>query len=250
VRIFLALLFFSPVQPALIAQVVNIESQRLQSDSTGWLGGADASLAYLNNGKVAIDASASVQIEYKAKKDLYLILGDYALFKGDGESFNNAAFGHLRYNRKFGKVLRWELFTQLQFNEITRIRKRWLAGTGPRFKILGGAKLKCYAGALYMFEYEEADDEVHTIERNHRNSSYLSFTFLPSEKVILVSTTYFQPLIDQPADYRLMSQETFSVGITDHLALEASWNFLYDSMPVTGVPPRILSFSSGVSFRF
>jgi len=153
------------------AQVVNVESQRLQSDSLGWLGSAGADFAYTNNGNEAISAAANSQIEYKAKKDLYLILGDYSLFKGNGEDFVNTGFGHLRYNRKLGKVLRLEAFTQLQYNAITRINMRWLLGTGPRFKLLDKKWLKVYAATLYMYEYEEDGDEMNTILRDHRSSS-------------------------------------------------------------------------------
>lgn len=76
------LLLFSSI---CFSQVVNIESQRLQSDSTGWLGSAGAAFSYTDNGNQAISASAFSQIEYKAKKELWLFLGEYSLFKGNGE---------------------------------------------------------------------------------------------------------------------------------------------------------------------
>ncbi len=232
------------------SQVVNIESQRLQSDSTGWLGGAGADFSYTDNGNQTISASAFSQIEYKAKKELWLILGEYSLFKGNGEDFINSSFGHLRYNRKFGKVLRWEAFTQLQYNEVTKINVRFLLGTGPRFKLMDKKKLKIYTASLYMFEYEEEADEFRTIHRQHRSSSYLTFTFTPTENISLISTTYYQPLFTFIGDYRILNQETIGVDLGKHFTISLKWNFLFDSRPVEGVPNRIISLNTGIEFIF
>src|SRR5215831_7115180 len=82
------------------AQVVNIESQRIQSDSNGLLGSVSANLALSSNAKTVIVADASAQVEYKRDLNLFLLLGSYGLVTGNSEDFFNNAFAHLRYNRK------------------------------------------------------------------------------------------------------------------------------------------------------
>src|SRR5215831_8181479 len=152
--ILLPLIFFGKLSRA---QVVNIESQRIQSDSNGFLGSVSANFAFSSNTKTALVADASAQVEYKKDLNLFLLLGSYGFVSGNNEDFFNNAFAHLRYNRKIGDVLRWEIFTQIQFNKISKIDIRYLIGTGPRFKIYSGKVFQFYAATLAMYEYEEDD---------------------------------------------------------------------------------------------
>ena len=72
--------------------------------------------------------------------------------KTKDEDLNNAGFLHFRYNYKLKKNwVRWEAFTQVQFNKANGLRLRFLIGTGPRFKLIQKEKFKTYIGALYMY---------------------------------------------------------------------------------------------------
>lgn len=62
---------------------------------------------------------------------------------------------HLRYNYKFNHLIRFELFTQFQQNEILMIQERWLNGTGLRFKLADIENFRAYLGFLGMFEVEK-----------------------------------------------------------------------------------------------
>ena len=183
------------------AQVLNIEQERLVTDTTGWAGTADLKFAYFKNKTEFWSAGADLHLQYKTKKSLYLWLTDYSLARSSGESFANSGVQHLRYNYK---ILDWftaEAFTQAQFNEVLNVKFRWLLGGGPRFKIVKTKPFRLYGATLYMYEYEELAD-TSVIHRDHRLSSYLSMTLKIKDNLSLINTTYYQPKFADFSDFR------------------------------------------------
>lgn len=232
------------------AQVVNIESERLKADSNGVYGSLSGDFELTSNTKTVVVFDATAQLEYKQDSNLYLLLGNYGFVSGDKEAFANNAFIHLRYNRKITTLLRWEVFTQLQFNEVSKINLRYLLGTGPRFKLVDKEKLKIYAASLVMFEYGEDDTTENAFHRDVRSSSYLTFTFVPIHNLRIISTTYYQPLYNELSDFRLMNQESVEISISGRFKLEPAFNYLFDSRPVSGVPKVNYSFKMGLEYHF
>jgi hypothetical protein len=100
-----------------------------------------------------------------------------------------------------------------------------------------------------MYEYEELLNPV-VYHKDHRMSSYFSFSLRPEETVSFVSTIYVQPLLKSPSDYRLSSETTLSLGITEKLSLTSSFKYSYDAVPPAGVPTSVYYFSNGLSVEF
>lgn len=211
-------------------QIVNIEKKRIATDTVGWFGSANVNFSGSKTTKSILALSTGTLLEYKNKtnKDLWLLITELSLISADKEKFSNSGFGHLRYNRKLSDAVRWEFFTQIQYNSLTKIDKRALGGTGLRFKLTQYENAKFYLGIAYMYEYEELL-EPKVFKRDHRNSSYFSFTLLPEETVSFVSTLYVQPLLKDPSDYRLSNETSLSLGITKKLNLNATFKFSFDA---------------------
>lgn len=232
------------------AQIVNIESRRIQSDTTGWTGSVGGSMSLIKNVNKVFSAGAFAHLQYKNRKNLYLLLGDYSFLKGSNKKFTDNTFFHLRYNHKLNGLIRWELFTQFQTNKITKIDSRFLAGMGPRFKLSGTGVLHVYLGLLAMYEYEREIADPPVSHHNARSSSYLSFTLKPTATLEIISTTFYQPRFDKWTDFRVLNQESVSLAITQQLAATINWNYLYDRYPVAGVPRSNYSFTTGLKYAF
>jgi putative salt-induced outer membrane protein YdiY len=233
------------------AQIVNIERQRISTDTSGWFGHAMGSFAGSKTTKSILAVAGSTLLEYKSPStnDLWLLITEISLIKSDSEKFSNSGFGHLRYNRKLGNVVRWELFTQIQYNSLTKIDQRILGGTGFRFKLTPYENARFYFGISYMYEYEKLlDPELY--HKDHRGSSYFSFTLTPTETVTMMSTLYVQPLLKDAKDYRISNESSLVLGITKKLSLNASFKYAYDSRPPEGVPVSTYSFSNGIELQF
>ena len=180
------------------AQVLNIEKARMQSDTTGWLGNTGASFSLVKNTQKIFSAEVDAHLQYKSKKSLYLILGSYGFLKGASTKFIDNTFFHFRYNYKLSKLIRWEAFTQLQNNVVTKIRSRFLLGTGPRFKLVSNEHLHLYAAALIMYEQEKESGTANIIHNDARNSNYISATIIPNKQIELVSTVFSHLTPGQP----------------------------------------------------
>ncbi len=234
------------------AQLVNIEARRIHSDSVRRAGefNFDYSYSDVNNKKLTVFNTALVlQQKSKNLKDYLLLLANAELSKARKEDFENAAFLHLRFNHKFGKLLRWEAFTQLQSNLPIGIKIRYLSGTGPRLKLLSNRFINVYAGCLYMLEYEKTTGGTNTT--GHRNSTYISFSAeIPGIRAELISTTYFQPLFASLQDHRILSENRLDFYITKRFKVQTSFRYFFDSKPPEGINNQTVSFKQGFGWKF
>ncbi len=244
------ILLFAAICKTSSAQIVNIESQRIQSDSTGWLVNIGSNFLYQKNAIEVINIGVNAHVEYKSKKSLYLFLGNYNLLKGNGQTLNNNIFLHLRYNYKINKWLTWELFGQLQENQITGIKQRWLAGTGPRFKLLSNNRIALYAATAALYEYEEEQTIPIIYHRDVRSSSYFSLDYKIAKNAELISTIFYQPLFDDFGDFRILNEIGIKFKFVKHFSFSTNWYYLYDSRPAASTPKLNYSISNGIEYDF
>jgi hypothetical protein len=250
ISLYLLLLFFLFAAPRLHSQIVNIESSRMQSDSLGWKGRAGTSFSFVKNVQEVILINIYAHLQLKTKKDLWLILADYGFLKGGGEKFVANSFGHLRYNHKVNSWLRWEIFAQAQNNYVTQIDARYLVGTGPRFKLFDTKFFRLYTASLFMYEHEKERTSPAIFHNDVRNSSYISFTILPDDNVEIISTTFYQPLLKEIKDSRILNQVVVKVQTSKFFSVSLRWNYLHDRFPAGDAPKTTYNFSMGVDCDF
>ena len=230
------------------SQVVNVESKRMRSDTTGWSGKLDATYDIVKNTEYIFNLGLVSQLQYKSKKFLTFILADYRLVKAAGTQYINTGYVHLRYDQKIMTALTWEYFVQGQFNQVLDVGFRGLAGTGPRFKLYDTDFLRIYAASLYMYEYEENNNKT-IFRRNHRSSSYLTFT-IDFDRFEVVHTTYYQPKYTDLKDYRIASQTALKIKIFQKLSFTTTFNYRYESVPFPDIPKSTFSLTNGLSLSF
>jgi len=255
IRIIFLFFLFSINASTLNAQLVNIESRRMQTDTLRFAGNANLTLNHQRTNDVSLSVfKSSLNAQFKSKnlKHVCLVLGNYAFTKSNTKTLANAAFGHIRYNYKYKDWLRWEAYSQLQLNELLSLKYRFLSGTGARFKLTRGETFKAYIGVSAFYEYELVDDAIQTEEsRDLRMSNYFSFSIkFPKDRGEFASTTYYQPLFRHIADYRLTTQSIIQLNITKHLSLITSINYFFDYNPPVGVKPSTFSINNGLKVSF
>lgn len=247
------LLLFLLSNPYILpAQIVNIESARMQSDTVGWMGGAGAAVNLTQNTQKIFGADLEAHLQYKTSNDkgLWLILGNYGFLKAGDSRFISNGFAHLRYNRKINDWLRWEVFGQFQNNIITQIDSRILLGTGPRFKLVKNKIFRLYAASLIMFESEKERTTPSIVHNDLRSSSYVSLTYTPKDNIEIISTSFFQPLFKKLSDYRILNQVSLKVKATKHFGLSVRWNYLFDKFPAGQAPKTNYKFATGIDYEF
>lgn len=244
----LAILLFSASYGQ--AQILNAESLRKVTDTSGFSGAASLNFALKRNVNEFVTFGSDVHLQYKNNNHLALFKNDVNFQKIEGEDFENSLISHLRYNYKFHSRVAWEVFAQGQYNKVNLIKFRGIVGSGPRFKVTTSEKYKFYLGTAAMFEYEEVTDGVTPLQRNFRGSSYFSFSLYPSDNISIISTTYYQPLFKDVSDYRISSQSSLLVGLFADFSVKLSHTFIYDAFPAVGIPNSQYEFTTGLAYTF
>ena len=232
------------------AQILNAESLRKVTDTSGFSGSAAINFALKRNTRDFLTFLSDIHVQYKMKNHLVILKNDLAFQKIEGSDFENSSILHLRYNYKMSQKLTWEAFGQIQKNKINLIQHRNLVGTGLRYKLSNAENYKFYLGSLVMYENEKLSDGVTPVQKNTRNSSYLSFSLYPSENISVISTTYYQPILKNFSDYRISNQSSLRVGMFKNVSIKVSYTFTYDVFPAIGIPNSQYDFSTGIAYSF
>lgn len=232
------------------AQILNAESLRKVTDTSGWSGSVSADFALKRNVNDFVTIGSDIHIQYKKEKHLILLKNDLQFQKIEGDRFENSGILHFRYNYRTTERMALEVFAQGQYNKVSKIDFRGLLGAGPRFKLTTSEKYKFYLGTLIMYEQEELSDGVTPINRDFRGSMYLSFSLYPTDHITVVSTTYYQPLLSSFADFRISSQSSAVIGLFNNLALKLTYTFWFDEFPAIGIPDSQYSFTTGIAYTF
>ncbi len=232
------------------SQIINTESFRIKTDTTGWVGKVELNVNYAKNIIRILQIQNNIHVQYKTEKHVFMFVNKIGFQSVDKSDFINNGIQHFRYNYKLKPKISLEFFLQNQYNAISKIKYRRLAGFGPRFKLNKSEKYKFYLGTLLMYEYENSDDTYNTIHKDWRNSSYFSFSLYFNKKISLVSTTYYQPRLNLFADYRILHQSYFKFEIVKNLSYKTSFSYTYDAFPVIEIPKEEISIANGIVYRF
>ncbi|WP_373519370.1 DUF481 domain-containing protein [Pricia sp.] len=233
------------------AQLVNIESKRMQKDSVRFALKSDVLFDYTdNNGDYIFEIGTNLTTQYKSKdlNKIFFFIGNYDLIRSKDQDFQNSWFFHLRYNQKLSDLFRLEAFVQNQNNTLLTVTSRNLIGAGVRLKVISTEVTKMYLGNAYMYEIEKNDA---TDQRffNHRNSSYVSLSYAFRKiKLELTGTVYFQPLYDDIGNHRILNQIKAELPITKIVSLSALYNYFYSSFSTTTDIDRSSKLSVGLTF--
>ncbi|MEH6765429.1 MAG: DUF481 domain-containing protein [Aequorivita antarctica] len=232
------------------SQILNAESLRKVTDTSGFSGSASLNFSLKRDVNDYLGANSSIHLQYKMNRHLVLLKNDIEFQKIEGNKFENAGIAHLRYNYRFHPRIAWEIFTQTQYNKVSKIKFRGLLGTGPRFKLTTSEKYKFYLGTHLMYEQEELSDGVTPLHRDFRSSSYFSFSLYPTKTVTFVSTSYFQPKLNDFGDYRFTSQASLVIDLFNNFAFNTTYTFAYDETPAVGIPNSQYNLESGFVYSF
>jgi hypothetical protein len=244
---FYTLLFFI-LALNLKSQIINIETKRFLKDTNGLVGTIGGNFNINQNVQTILTLGFNQHVQYKHNHHRILAISDINFIKASGNDFVNAGYQHFRYNYKVNKLLTWEAFVQGQYNLVLKLDRRYISGTGPRFRILKEENFRIYAASLYMYEYQSQDNE-RIQQFNHRISSYVSFT-INFKKAEFVSTTFYQPSLEDLENFRIANDSAIDMGLGNKLHFRVGFNLLYDTKQPPGVPDLTYILRNGLTYKF
>jgi len=240
--------------PAAFA-VVNVESAQFDAPEDGLSVSAEIGLdgASGNTDKFGFNAGTRVQWHRQSHTDLGLF--SYRYGKSRGRADTNKSFAHVRHMQHISPLYTLEGFGQAEKNEFSRLSFRGLIGMGVRRVLFAGAASgRGFLGFGAMYEHEElqprsgATDTLQS--RLWRGNFYLSVKHRFNEQIRVVSSTYYQPRLDDWGDARLLEQAALMVKLNETLNLKLSLEVQHDSRPPQQVEKTDISYATGLELHF
>ncbi|MDA0359619.1 MAG: DUF481 domain-containing protein [Proteobacteria bacterium] len=153
--------------------IVDVESLRDRAgNETGYSssGNLQASGASGNSDRADVSFSALLQYLGNGFSNLFVIGSEYGETSGNRSADEQLI--HLRHTRVLTKRSDWEVFSQLQQNEFTRLEERTLLGSGIRLGFGDNSDPRLYLG-LGAF-YESTRNENESAREMGRSNIYVS----------------------------------------------------------------------------
>ena len=238
-KILLLLFLFLSVK--LSSQILNVEGNRFYNDTNKLSSVIKLNYFINQTDRKSVAANLDINLQYKLDStNLFLAVFDYDKMASNGSTINDSKVEHLRYNHKFTNRITYELFTQYLYNYYLEINGRSDIGTGLRIKMITNPAYKVYLGLLIMKENYFYNKHVEYFN-SYRYDIYLSFNLKIDDKLHIINTTYYQPIINDASNFRILNDASLSLKINKHLDLEESVSFLMQSVKPSSIVNRIIT---------
>lgn len=248
-RLFMAVLF-ALGSLSLSAQLVNVEKSRKEAKQ-GIQGHIDMNLMLTQNTKQIFETATSAHVQYLRNRHLFLLLNSISFMRVEGDNLINNGFQHLRYNyMPEERIVAFEVFTQHQYNSIRLLQRRFLLGTGPRFRVYENDNIGLYIAPLVMYEHELLNDEHHTQTDKFKGDLYVSATYAVDERINFSHTTYYQPDFARLREFRLSSETGLEMKFSQSFSFLITFDLAYDSHPPADIPDLFYTLRNGIKYSF
>jgi len=233
---------------------VNTEEMRTGDAKPGFHGFASGSFSLRKGNVDLIQGGLGARLEYNVDIHEPFIQGDLQYGKKSDETYINKGFVHLRWTAMWNEAIGSELFTQIQFNEFTRLTYRTLGGVGFRAALLKNKTIEMFLGMGYMASYEELDidaDSQHSQSSfHHQSTNYLTIRLNLTDILALVSTTYYQTRLTDFSDFRILEQAGLEITLHENVSLVESFSLAHDSKPPDDVEETDITTTTSIKLVF
>jgi len=234
--------------------IVNMDSLHLKNIKKGISGTikVNSNGSYGNSERFVIQSSAEVLAKKERALNYFSINYSY------GESFSredqHKSYTHIRHVNDVEKSSTWELYTQAEENKFARLKFRGLVGAGFRWRFLIDSEKSSSilgAGAYYSRIELTDSDAIEVKHQNvHRANIYWVYKTSIFDNMTLFNTTYYQPEIQTPEDFRILEIAGFKITLTKTLSFSVYGEGTFDSKPPEGVKKGDLSYKTGLEYKF
>ncbi|MCB9062636.1 MAG: DUF481 domain-containing protein [Halobacteriovoraceae bacterium] len=178
----------------------------------------------------------------KEKWHLFLT-GQREFGKSNGQKSTDINFAHFRtsYYHTEGQAI--ELFYQYSSDQFKNLIRRNLFGAGYRFEFIN-------LGAIGLALFQEFQKYKNKNESQMRANLYTGIDLKIVENVFYAITIYYQPVLNNPSDWRSMLKSSLSTMITNSLKSIVSFTWEQDSMPEEGIEKSDFNYKFGFAYNF
>jgi len=247
-------IFFVLFHPLTTMAIVNMDSMhfsdavdRFTSDVDLTVSGASGNS---NNFKMALNS----QFSWISMKSINLAILGHQYGENNDLRNTNKTFVHYRNINKINPNLDWELFTQLEQNEFTRLSFRALVGAGLRFSVLKSEAHRAYLGLGGFYSSEETEFTQglidHGKEKVNRANLYYFSKYKLSQNLSFSNALYYQPNVSHFADFRALLDSKLDLTISKNVSFRLNLEVEHDSAPSQTVKRTDIQYKTGIKYHF
>ena len=242
------------VAPSLLSAQVNVEALRRDDPPLGYSGTVGGDLTVRTGNVDFVQVGLEARLYHVTESVTTLMVGDGGLGFLRSNRFASSGLAHFRQTYEYLPYLSPEWYAQLNYDRSQRLAFRALLGGGARTSFASGEWGEFGAGSALMLEHERLslpDTATHPQQTTGmRWSNFLTLRVVPTETMVITSTTYAQPEFGNPGDIRVLENLRLATSVTDALSLTVSFNLRYDSIPPDGIAVLDTTLRTGVTYTY
>ena len=221
-----------------------IRSYESLDRSAGEAGYATALLAF--DGAVGntdyLDTDLSGAVGYQGNTHWVRVYPAYRVKRSNGIRVVDTRSAHLRHSLFLTERSRTFSFIQLQAEKAIDLDRRFLVGGGIRYQLFslgdGGVDL----GVGLMFEEERRKDA--DPRTDVRGANFITI-YGDAGRVRLSGTTYFQPIMSDWEEHRILATASAVIPLVSNLSLDVSGSWRREAPPPRGIETNDASLRVG-----
>lgn len=233
-----------------VHSIVNIEKVDVDSKAGPFQGELDFKISGASGNSDNFSSSLGSRFQWNDISTQFVVF-KYNYAKSFDVTSKDSTFMHYRFIVNPKSFITTEYFLQAEDNEFKLLNLRTLIGGGYRFRLFEQGDL--YQGRLGLgvfYSREENNDVDNTIDETNRFNGYFTFLYKIKKGLNFLTTSYYQPDVDQFSDYRLLEQLSLEFNLAKSLLYFVTIDISYDSDPVVGLKKNDTSYKSGIKYRF
>jgi len=213
--------------------ISNIESERPGLPEEGWSGHVELSLSGENGNSKEEDHTLAAKVTKRVENNIYLGIFETAYGSSNNVKDTNESFAHSRWIHVLDERWATEGFVQWEEDEFDHLISRSLVGGGSRYVVSQDADLYSLSVGLGAFREREIVD-LETYEKTTwawRMNTFTVYQHRLNDQVVMSSTIYYQPKLNDVSDFRVLLDAGLSVKINERLDLKVHFKGTHDSQP-------------------
>lgn len=235
--------------------IVNVEDMRIGAARPGFSGQVNIAISGKSGNTDKEETQLDAHLRWHREQVTNLFVASYDYAETNVVRDTNNSLLHARHVRQTSARRAWEFFAQWEENQFSRLSFRGLLGAGTRLTLLETAeRLSLHLGIGAFYAEQRLEKEPGLIDEGRENfwraNFYLAYKHRLNEQLRLQSTTYYQPRLDDGANFRALEQAALMVKMTDKLSLRLSLDIAHDSRPPETVKRTDISYTTGLSYDF
>ena len=231
-----------------------MEALRRDDPPLGYSGTFGGDLAVRTGNVDLVQIGLNARLYRVTESATRLIVGNGGLGLLGGSRFSSSGLFHYRQTYRYNENVSPEWYWQVNYDRPQLLDFRVVMGGGARTSFARGDWGQFGMGAALMLEHERLDLPDLAVHPDQttllRWSYFLTLRVVPNENLVITSTTYLQPVLDDFDDLRMLANLRLASSITDELDLTVSFDLRYDSRPPDGISALDTSLRTGVRYTY